>query len=296
MSWIGNLWKESRRLPIFAASAALIFAVAVVDWQTRPYVSLGILYLFPIMLAAGFLRRSAIVALGASCAVLAERFSSLDWSWTRLSLEALALAGCGLFVSELVRNRRMMAESQERSRILIETSPVAIVAVDELGLVQMANQAAEDLMIVRGGKLRGTPIAAFLPELHFALRSQPTPCFRTSMRCQGRRDDGEAFLADVWFSTYQDDQSPRLAAIIAEVGEEAMPIPALARETELPELTARESEVARLVFEGLANKEIATEMGLSESVVKNALQQLFAKTGVRSRGQLVRIAVEQHLV
>ena len=55
-------------------------------------------YLFPIMLAAGFLPRWAIALLGVSCAVLAELFSSLDRSFTRLLLEMLALAGCGLFV------------------------------------------------------------------------------------------------------------------------------------------------------------------------------------------------------
>jgi hypothetical protein len=35
-----------------------------------------------------------------------------------LSLEIPALAGCGLFVSELVRNRRMTLESQKRFRQL----------------------------------------------------------------------------------------------------------------------------------------------------------------------------------
>ena len=48
---------------------------------------------------------------------LAELFSSLETSYTRLSLEMLALAGCGLFVAELVRNRRMTLEAQERLRI-----------------------------------------------------------------------------------------------------------------------------------------------------------------------------------
>ena len=35
-------------------------------------------------------------------------------------------------------------------------------------------------------------------------------------------------------------------------------------------------------------------MGISESAVKNTLQQLFAKTGVRTRSQLVRVALESY--
>jgi DNA-binding NarL/FixJ family response regulator len=57
-------------------------------------------------------------------------------------------------------------------------------------------------------------------------------------------------------------------------------------------LTEREDQVLRGVFEGLANKEIAAMIGVSESSVKAALQQLFDKTGVRTRSQLVRIALE----
>ncbi len=56
--------------------------------------------------------------------------------------------------------------------------------------------------------------------------------------------------------------------------------------------TERESQVLRGVFEGLSNKEIAGRLTISESSVKAALQQLFQKTGGRTRSQLVRIALE----
>jgi two-component system nitrate/nitrite response regulator NarL len=58
--------------------------------------------------------------------------------------------------------------------------------------------------------------------------------------------------------------------------------------------TDRERLVLSGVFEGLANKEIADRLHVSESSVKATLQQLFSKTGVRTRSQLVRIALEQH--
>jgi two-component system, NarL family, nitrate/nitrite response regulator NarL len=59
-------------------------------------------------------------------------------------------------------------------------------------------------------------------------------------------------------------------------------------------LTDRERDVLRGVFEGLGNKEIAARLGVSESSVKASLQNLFHKTGVRSRSQLVRIALERY--
>ncbi len=59
-------------------------------------------------------------------------------------------------------------------------------------------------------------------------------------------------------------------------------------------LNARERAVLKSVFEGLTNKEIAGRMQISESSVKAVLQQLFDKTGVRTRSQLVRIALEKH--
>src|SRR3984893_12237844 len=59
-------------------------------------------------------------------------------------------------------------------------------------------------------------------------------------------------------------------------------------------LTDREHEVLRGVFEGLGNKEIAAHLGVSESSVKASLSNLFQKTGVRTRSQLVRIALERY--
>ncbi len=60
-------------------------------------------------------------------------------------------------------------------------------------------------------------------------------------------------------------------------------------------LTPRERQVLRCVLEGQTNREIADKIGASLSSVKASLQQLFDKTGVRTRGQLVRVAVERSL-
>jgi DNA-binding NarL/FixJ family response regulator len=102
----------------------------------------------------------------------------------------------------------------------------------------------------------------------------------------------------VWFSTYKEGPTPKLAAIVADVTEErsvsAESSPAVSNHQEGTSLNNRESEVLRLVVQGMANKEIASRLNVSESVVKNTLQQLFAKTEVRTRSQLVRVALERY--
>ena len=57
-------------------------------------------------------------------------------------------------------------------------------------------------------------------------------------------------------------------------------------------LTRREQQVLRAVFEGLTNKQIAAELHVSEGAIKATVQQLFRKAQVRTRAQLVRMAVE----
>ncbi len=295
MRALEKLWQDQNRTVVLLISGAVILAIAVFDWRTEPYLSLGFLYLFPIMLAAAFLPRWLVALVGVVCAGLAEVFGLPEPSSARLAFEILALAGCGLFVGELVRNRRLSLESQARLKALVETSPAAIVTVDDKGLIELANRAAVDLLTPRGGHLVGDPIAAFLPELHHALRWEEAPQFRASMRCRGHRDNGESFATEVWFSTYKEGSTPKLAAIIAEVTEGDDAGAGLPEEREeQADLNEREMTVLRLLVQGLANKEIAGKIEISESAVKNTIQQLFAKTGVRSRSQLVRVALERY--
>ncbi|HEX6502118.1 MAG TPA: LuxR C-terminal-related transcriptional regulator [Terriglobales bacterium] len=51
-------------------------------------------------------------------------------------------------------------------------------------------------------------------------------------------------------------------------------------------LTAKESQIATLVWQGLTNRQIAKLIGTSEQVVKNYLRTTFDKLGVWSRLEL----------
>jgi DNA-binding NarL/FixJ family response regulator len=105
-----------------------------------------------------------------------------------------------------------------------------------------------------------------------------------------RKHDSAALLAqairDVMTGKVWLDQEQLQTALKTEV--------ASSQDNRTRAFTAREQQVLSCVFEGLANKEIAAKIGVSESSVKATLQQLFSKTGVRTRSQLVRIVLEQH--
>ena len=55
----------------------------------------------------------------------------------------------------------------------------------------------------------------------------------------------------------------------------------------------RQSQVLRGIAAGFANKEIAARLGVSETSVKYTVQQIFVKTGVRSRAELIRVMLER---
>ncbi|MFN7935065.1 MAG: response regulator transcription factor [Bryobacteraceae bacterium] len=61
-----------------------------------------------------------------------------------------------------------------------------------------------------------------------------------------------------------------------------------------PRLTDRERIAMRCLLEGYANKEIGARLDISESSVKALLRGLFDKLGVRTRSQLVKIALDQY--
>jgi DNA-binding NarL/FixJ family response regulator len=61
-------------------------------------------------------------------------------------------------------------------------------------------------------------------------------------------------------------------------------------------LTAREIEVLRMLSEGLANKEIAWRLGISEHTVKFHVASLFNKLNASSRTEAVTLGVRQGLI
>ena len=289
------------RLAPLAITASGVLLIALLDHFTQPQLDVGSLYIFPIILAALYLPRWTIVLLALGCAALSEAFGKLPPTSmsVRMGFHALAFAGSGLLAGELFRRRRRDAA---RLKALAETSTAAMLTVDESGVIEMANRGAVELLAPRDGRLVDKPIAAFLPSLHHMLVGGEGPGFRASMQCVGHKGDGEVFNATVSYSTYGSGGATRAAAIIGNLRCEESPEPSSDEDAvrmELPavqpttDLSRREVEVLRCLVQGLSNKEIAARIAISESTVKNTIQQLFNRTGVRTRGQLVRVALQQ---
>jgi two-component system, LuxR family, sensor kinase FixL len=231
-----SIYTRENRTRLLVAAAMLIVMIATIDWLTKPFISIGFLYLFPIMLIAGFLTRWQIVGVALVCAILQELFSELPSgeAITRLLMASAGFVGTGLFVSEMIRSRqaalehveevethsKLRQDAEEQLHILVDSSPAAIVTIDSSGRVLLANKAAQTLFASEDSPIVGLPIAQFLPALQSAVETQRSTQFRTELRCRGRRKNGEAFLGAVWFSTYNTSQGLRLAAIIVDLSED----------------------------------------------------------------------------
>jgi len=227
------------RVKVLSATAGLVLVVALADWAVGNTVSLGVLYILPMMLGAVILGPLEIAGLALVCASLRARFdvpSSQAEAMLRFAFASLSYFASGLFVTALVRNRELVVEhlakiereqelrreAEQQLSVLVESSPAAILTLDQSGVILAANRAAKSLfMIPEPQILAGRPIAPYLPLLADALRLESGPeAFRTAAQCQGRRENGEIFLADTWFSSYLTSEGARLAAIVVDSSEE----------------------------------------------------------------------------
>ena len=68
------------------------------------------------------------------------------------------------------------------------------------------------------------------------------------------------------------------------------------RREEAPRLTRREREVLDLLAQGLGNKQIAWELGLSEHTVKYHTSALYSKLGASTRTEALRLGIERGLL
>ena len=231
-----SIFVPANRVRLLSIAALLVAAIAAVDWVTEPYLSVGFLYLFPIVIVSGYLSRKRIVAVALVCAVLQEAFSNLPKreAVVRLLFNSAGFLGVGLFISEVTRNRRIVLrhvdeleeeaklrkDAEEQLQSLVESSPAAIVTIDLSGKILLANEAAQQLLAPGQPSLRDQTVTSYLPTLQTVLQTHPSRIFRTTLQCMGKRSTGEAFLAGIWFSTYTTISGPRLAAIIVDLSED----------------------------------------------------------------------------
>jgi PAS domain S-box-containing protein len=229
-------YSESRRVTVCLIAGILTAGIAWVDWQL-PDSSIGFLYLFPILLAASALNTWQILLMAALCGFLREAFDPLSFARGASERIAVVVAGfamTGFFVAELNTRRRNLVdylaerdrqirlrqEAEQQVRILIETSPLAILTLDHAGRVALANESARELFGFEGESLPGIDVAPYLPILYRMLKTQHSaPNLRTNVECKAQRRNGEVFLAHVWLSTYHTSQGVGLAAVVWDASE-----------------------------------------------------------------------------
>jgi two-component system, LuxR family, sensor kinase FixL len=238
MSAYTYLFQADRRV-ILIRAAVLIVVIALVDWRVIAQVPLGFLYLVPMLMVGSVEGRVPIVVVAILCTYLAERFSDLEWNvrtgTSRDLLYFAAFVGAGLFIREVNRSRRAALENlhqiererdarrdaEEQLRVLFESSPVAIFTSDASGNVLMANESAHRMLGIPQGELTGKLIHRYLPALtNITMHDDSLQLLRAVMQARGQREDGEAFLADICFSTYQTNAGTRLAAMVLDASED----------------------------------------------------------------------------
>ena len=229
-------YSESRRLTVCVIAGLLTAAIAWAD-SRLPDTSIGLLYLFPVLLAAPALNTWQILTMALFCGYLREAFDPLRFERGAMERVAVVTAGyamAGFFVTELNQRRRALwehlaererhiqlrHEAEQQVRVLIETSPLAILTLDHSGRVALANESARELLGFEDETLPGSDVEAYLPILYRMLNSpRASSNLRTNVECRAQRRNGEVFLANVWLSTYRTSRGAELAAVVWDASE-----------------------------------------------------------------------------
>lgn len=236
--WLDKLLRLDRRL-LIGIAVPLAVVVGILDWITGPEMAVGAAYLFPVMLLSLVASRTQIVLFSVACALsrgaFSQFYSPVDFA-LRYMLAFAAFSATGLLISEILKHHAqtkahleelneqhaLRLELEEHLRELAESSPAAIFTANENGRILTANAETSHLFGLSSSEhLRGRKVEEFLPVLSGALRLEPRMgVFRTGTQCQGCRQNGEPFFAQVWFSVYGGSSEQRLAVIAVDISDE----------------------------------------------------------------------------
>ena len=229
-------YSESHRLTVRVTAALWISLIAWWD-ALLPDVTIGFLYLFPVLFSAAALNNAQILGVAILCAWLRKLFDPLGsapGSAERFAVAVASYAMTGFFVSALNQRRRLLAahlaereqqirlrkEAEQQVRILIDTSPLAILTLDHAGQIALANESARELFGLGDGSLQGADVSPYLPILTRMLHNPRQGAnLRTNVESKAYRQNGEVFLAHVWLSTYRTSEGPGLAAVVWDASE-----------------------------------------------------------------------------
>ena len=233
-----SLFGGTKRSVLLRAGFVIV-AIALIDWRALDELPLGFLYLLPMLMVGRVLRLWQIAVVAVICTILAELFDPFAWNLRggipRDVLYFSSFFCVGLFVYEVHKNRQIVLEhlheierqsdarreAEEQLKVLIESSPAAIITTNSDGCVLQANEAAHRILALEPDTLAGRSIHRYFPSLANLLRRDGDQhLFRAVMQSRGQREDGEVFLAEICFSTYRTNAGSRLAAMILDASED----------------------------------------------------------------------------
>lgn len=233
-----GLSRRTSRTLVMSSATVLLVTIATLEWRYHLDYSLGVLYTIPVVLAATVLNRWQTLAAAVFCAWIRGWFTPnlqpIEFL-LRFVMAVLAFGGVGLLVTEVSRNRRVLLAALARQqkeqhlrrhaesqlRILVESSPAAIMTLDQDARVLAANRAAYEMLGFPPGALIDVCVASHVPVFAGALRvASCGTSVRVSSTCWAQRANGTRFPAAVWFSTYEEDGRRFLAGIMVDTSEE----------------------------------------------------------------------------
>ncbi len=237
-------WLRQTRATVLTASCLLIGIIAFCDWKITFNATLGFLYIFPLAMLGAILRAWQLLFVAIVCMGLSHTLDpfSMDMQIPRDILILLSLATTGLLSREIAVGYRLEVNSlarlekemearqhevaarlaaEEQLDFLIENSPAAVLTMTPEGEILLANPAAHLLFDVLPGSLPGRRIARYIPQLASVPSVEETKnIYRTEMQTKGYREQGDVFLANIFFSTYRTAAGPRLSALVIDASED----------------------------------------------------------------------------
>ena len=210
-----------------------IAAIALLDWRIDLNISFGFLYLFPILLIGTVLSRWQIIGAAVLCTLLSDLFDPFHFSLgvglpqdilvftslagygpVRLRSDAKPAPGAG--------GGRGPSGSREAARVSHREQPRRHPdhprrTAPWCAPTRRPTGCSESIRRCCPGGISG---ATFRRLAHVPFTGEPHQAFRTEMQCRGERENGDVFLANVFFSTYMTASGPRLAALIVDASEE----------------------------------------------------------------------------
>ena len=227
------------RAKVLSFAAFLVALLAGIEWLFQFDFSLGIFYVLPVVVAATVMTRWQVLAAAIFCAYVRGLFNVQETQLEhtlRFCMASIAYTSCGLLVCQITESRRRALQqyarirfeqrlrhrAEEQLRLLVESSPAAILTVDSEGKIIAANQAAHQMLgLVQEETLLDKPVSAYFPIFLNALSLSPEiEHVRTSATTWARRQDHTSFPAATWFSIYGKGNRRSLAAIIVDSSEE----------------------------------------------------------------------------